>query len=226
MHMKILHRSIFGFALILALLPALRAQDLSTYRSFAIGTTLPVLLKQTGQDLSAVKALHEHPALIQELTLWPSATAANARRPDAVERIQFSFYNGGLYKIHVVYDQRAVEGLTEEDMLHLISAPYGPPTNLGLKVDPASNARYEMKDKLIASWEDSQFSIQLLSNSVAGSFALLLLSKYANKQAEAAIVEAAKLEDQERPRKEADQRKKEAADLELVRQKNKKSFQP
>jgi hypothetical protein len=47
-----------------------------------------------------------------------------------------------------------------------------------------------------------------------------------NAQAEAAIVEATKIEAQVRPQKEADQRKKEAADLELLRQKNKQAFQP
>lgn len=224
--MRMPRRSIFCFAVILTALPAVRAQDLSTYRSYSLGTALPAIVKQTGQDSSSVKVLYEHPALIQEFTLWPSATAVNTRRPDAVEHIQFSFCNSELYKIHIVYDQRAIQGLTDEDILHLVSVLYGPATNLSTNADPAPQPRYETKDRLLASWEDSQFSIQLLRNSVANSVALTLLSKRANAQAEGAILESAKLEAAERPQKEADQRKKEADDLELVRQKNKKSFQP
>jgi hypothetical protein len=39
-------------------------------------------------------------------------------------------------------------------------------------------------------------------------------------------VEAVKLEEQERPEKEADQKRKLADDLEVTREKNQKSFRP
>jgi len=225
-HMKMLHRSIFCFALLLVVLPALHAQDLSTYRSCSLGTNLPAVLKQTGLDISGIQVLYEHPALIQELTWWPLATPVSARRRDTVEQIRFSFFNSELYKISVVYDRRAVEGLTDEDMVQSISALYGPATNVAVKVDPPPDDRYDVKQQLIASWEDSHFCIQLLRNPFADGFGLILFSKRANAQAQAAIVEATRLEAQERPQKEADQRKKEAADLELLRQKNKQVFQP
>ena len=225
-YMKKLHPSIVCVTLLPMVVPVLRAQDLSTYRSFSIGSTLTGMLKQTGSSVSSVQLLHAQPATIQEFTLWPSATPVSTRHPDAVERIQFSFFNGELYKIYVVYDQRAVQGLTDDDMLHLISTIYGPGTSAAVTVDPAADTQAERKQNRIASWEDRQFAIQLFRNSVVDNFGLILLSKRVNAQAEAAIVEAAKLEAQERPQKEADQRKKEAADLELLRQKNKQTFRP
>jgi hypothetical protein len=224
--MKRLRVSIFCFTLLLVALPVLHAQDLSSYRSFSIGSTLPAMLKQTGDSMSRVQILHEQPATIQEFTLWPSATPVSVKRPDAVERIEFLFLNSELYKIYVVYDQRAVRGLTDDDMLRLISTIYGPASNVAVKIDPPPDTQPDRKQDRIASWEDPQYSIQLLRNSVADNFALILLSKRLDAQAEAAIVEATKLEAQERPQKEADQRKKQAADLELLRQKNKQALQP
>jgi hypothetical protein len=224
--MKKLHLSICCLAISLVVLPILRAQDLSTYRSFSIGLPLAAMLKQSANSISSVQVLHAQPAAIQEFTFWQSATPVGVRHPDAVERIQFSFFNGELYEIYVVYDQRPVKGLTNDDMLHLLSTIYGPATSVAAKANPAPNTQTEMKQNGIASWEDPQFSVQLLRNSVLDNFALILLSKGVNAQAEAAMVEAAKLEEREGPQKEADQRKKEAADLELLRQKNRQAFQP
>ena len=47
-----------------------------------------------------------------------------------------------------------------------------------------------------------------------------------NRRAETAIAEAVRLDEQERPEKEAEQRKKEADALEMPRQRNMKIFQP
>jgi len=48
----------------------------------------------------------------------------------------------------------------------------------------------------------------------------------ADMEAEIATAEAAKLDEQERPQKDAERQKKETTDLELARQKNQKSFRP
>jgi hypothetical protein len=51
-------------------------------------------------------------------------------------------------------------------------------------------------------------------------------SKRVNAEAGIGIVQGMKLEEQERPEREAGQKKKEADDLEAVRQKNQKTFHP
>jgi hypothetical protein len=58
------------------------------------------------------------------------------------------------------------------------------------------------------------------------TFELVLFSKQINAQSDAAIIRAAKLDQQQTPQLEIDHQQKKASDLESMREKNKKSFQP
>jgi hypothetical protein len=81
-----------------------------------------------------------------------------------------------------------------------------------------------VRQKLVASWEDSQYSFRLVRSSFSGGFELVIYSKRINAEAEVALAEAVKLEKQEEPQREAERQKKDADDLEVTRQKNQKSF--
>ena len=83
-----------------------------------------------------------------------------------------------------------------------------------------------MRQKPVATWEDSQYSFNLVRSSFSGSFELLIYSKRLNAEAEVALAEAVKLEKQEEPQREAERQKKQIGDLEATRQKNQKSFLP
>jgi hypothetical protein len=111
-------------------------------------------------------------------------------------------------------------------MVKSISAKYGPATSVESEIDPAMNALYNMKPGPLASWNDSQYSFDLVRVSLSDRFGLVIYSKQVNEQVELATAESVKLEEQERPEKEAGERKKEADDLETTRMKNQKSFQP
>ncbi len=224
--MKTMRSSIVCFVVLLFTVPMLRAQDLSKYRTFSLGTSLATVLKHTDLKSVDAKVIHDHPALIQELTWWPPNLPGTSFRADTVEQVLFSFYNGDLYKILVTYDRTSTEGLTAEDMVKSISAKYGPATSIAPETDLATNDRYEMKEKPVASWEDAQYSFNLVRSSFTDSFELVIYSKRANAEAEAAIAEAVKLEAQEGPKREAERQKKDADDLEVTRQKNQKSFRP
>jgi len=226
MEMKTISSLTYGLGALLLIAPMLRAQDLSKYRGFSLGSSLPSVLKLSDQKLAEVKTIHALPMLIQELTWWPPSPPGAFSRPDSVEQILFSFSNGSLYKISVTYEHASIEGLTAEDMVKSISAEYGPPTNVESDIDPLLNARYDMPQKSVASWEDSLSFFNLVRSPFTDRFGLVIYSKRLNAEAELAIVEAAKLEEQARPGKEADQRKKEADDLEALRLKNQKSFHP
>jgi len=176
--------------------------------------------------MSELKVIHGRPALIQELNWWPPNLPGTSFQSDTVEQILFSFYNGELYKISVTYDRTSTEGLTAEDMVKSISAKYGPATSVKPEVDSATNERYDMKQKPVATWEDSQYSFNLVRSSFSGSFELLIYSKRLNAEAEVALAEAVKLEKQEEPQREAERQKKQTGDLEATRQKNQKSFRP
>jgi hypothetical protein len=112
------------------------------------------------------------------------------------------------------------------DMVKSISLRYGQATSIELEIDPVANAQYNLEQKSLASWRDSQFSVDLVRSSLAQGFELVIYSKGVNAEADLASAQAVKLEEEERPEKEANQRKKEADDLEATREKNQKSFRP
>lgn len=224
--MKTIHNSIFCLSALLLTASLLQGQELSKYRGFSLGTSLATILHRTEQMPADVKVNHARPVLLQELNWWPPKTPGVSSRFDNVEQILFSFSNGTLYKIAVTYDQSSMEGLTAADMVKSVSAKYGQVTTLESEIDPIMNARYDLKQKSLASWEDSQFSVDLILTSFNHRFGLVIYSKEINGESELASAEAVKLEEQERPEKEANERKKEADDLEVTRKKNQKTFRP
>jgi len=186
-------------------------------------TTLP---ERTGQKMADVKMIHGRPALIQELTWWPQNIPGTSLRSDSVQQILFSFYNGELYKISVNYDPSSTAGLTEGDMVKSISAKYGPATIVPPEIGSGVDTAYDTQQKPVASWEDGQYALKLVRSFFSDVFGLVVFSKWANAQAELAIAEAVKLDEQEGPKREAERRKKQTDDLEMARQKNQKSFRP
>jgi hypothetical protein len=226
MKMKTIRCSILCFVVLLLTAPLLWAQDLSKYRHFTLGMSLTRVLERTDQKMADVKVIHGRPSLIQELTWWPPNLPGTSFRSDTVEQILFSFYNAELYKISVTYDRTSTEGPSAEDMVKSISAKYGPATSVKPEVDSATNERYDMRQKPVATWEDSQYSFNLVRSSFSGSFELLIYSKRLNAEAEVALAEAVKLEGQEEPQREAERQKKQIGNLEATRQKNQKSFRP
>jgi len=224
--MKVLRSSILCLVGLLLLVPSLRAQDFSKYRHFTLGMNLATLLQRTEQKMVDVRMIHGRPALIQEVTWWPPSPSGISLQSDTVEQILFSFYNGELYKISVTYDRPSTEGLTEDDMVKSVSAKYGPATIVAPEIDSSASPRFSTKQKSVASWEDAQYSVNLVRSAFSDVLGLVIISKRVNTQAELAIGEAVKLDEQEGPKREADRQKKQKDDLEAARQKNQKSFRP
>ena len=224
--MKTMRTSILCLVVLLLWAPLLRAQDLSKYRHFTMGMSLTTVLKHTDQRMTDVKVIHGRPAMIQELEWWPPNLPGSSFQSDTVKQILFSFYNGELYKISVTYDPPSTQGLTEEDMVKSISAKYGPATIVAPEIDSAAGPRFNTKQTTVASWEDVQYSVNLVRSSFNDVLGLVVLSRRVNTQAELATREAVKLDEQEGPKREADRQKKQTDDLEVARQKNRKIFRP
>jgi hypothetical protein len=203
--------------------PTVYAQDFSKYRSFSLGSDLPTVLRNAGQKMADVKVIQSRPALIQEVTWWPPNSGAG--QSDAVREIVLSLYNGELYKMSITYERSSTKGLTAPDMENVLTAKYGPVRNVPLAID-SPNERYDLSAKIIASWEDPQYSIDLVRSGFTDDFGLVIYSKRANADAELAIAEGIKTEEQERPKREAERQKRESDDLEAARQKNRKIFHP
>jgi hypothetical protein len=226
MKMKTIRICILCFAVLFFLAPLLCAQDFSRYRSFVLGTSLDTVLKNTDQKLSEVKMVYDGSATFQELTWWPTSFSGASYRSDSVEQILFSFYKGDLYKISVTYDRKSTEGLTTDDMVKSISAKYGPPTSVALAIDSTTNDGYDTAQQPVASWENSQYSLNLVRSVFSGDLGLVIYTKGVKTEAEAALADAVKLEQEEKPQREAARQKKETDARELTRQKNQKSFRP
>jgi hypothetical protein len=226
MKMKATRQLVFCLITLLFTVPTVHAQDFSKYRNFSLGTSLPTVLKYTGQKMADVKVTHSQPALIQEVTWWPPNSSGTAFQSDAVREIVFSLYNGELYKMLITYDRASTEGLTTPDMMKAVTAKYGPVANVALAIDSSANDRYDLRAKIIASWEDAQYAIDLVRSAFTDDFGLVIYSKRVNAEVELAIAESVKLEEQQRPKREAERHQRETDDLEATRQKNRKIFHP
>ena len=223
--MKAIRSSVL-LGVLLFTVPMLRAQDFSKYRNFSLGTDLAAVLKHTDQRLADVKATHDGSVLFQELTWRPAYNIGASSRSESVDELAFSFYKGELYKMIVTYERASTEGLTADDMMKSIAVKYGPATSIALEIDSAGNEKYELRQKPVASWEDSQYSLNLVRSPLSNGFQLIIYSKRVNAAADAALAQVVMVDELEAPQRAAARQKQEADAIELTRQKNQKSFRP
>ena len=224
--MKTMRTTVLCLVVLLLAAPSIRAQDFSKYRNFSLGTNLVTVVKHTDQRLLDVKATHDGSLLFQELTWHPANGMGVSYRSESVDEIVFSFYKGELYKMVVSYERASTEGLTADDMVKSIAAKYGPATSVALEIDSAANGQYELRQKPVASWEDLQYSFNLVRSPFSNAFQLIIYSKRVTAEADAALTQTVKVDEQEAPQKAIERQKKEADAIELTRQKNQKSFRP
>jgi hypothetical protein len=227
MEMKRIRSTLLGLMALLVVMPLAGGQELSKYRGFSLGTSLKTILKQTEKRMADVRPVDGGSALFQELTWWPpSAPTSSADRSDSVEEVLFFFYKGELYKMSVSYDQVKTEGLQAADMVESISAKYGPATSVIAEPAGDRNPQFSTKQKIVAAWEDQETSVSLVRTAFTDRFGLVICAKHANMEAELALLEAARIDKEEGPAREAERQKKQTDERELIRQKNQKSFRP
>jgi hypothetical protein len=206
-------------------MPALRADDFSSYRGFQFGMSLPDALQQSGLKASDAKSLYQRPAAIQEFT-W---RVGSLTQTDPVQASRLSFYNGKLARIVVTYDRSKLEGMSADDMIEAISKTYGAATKpVGVEIPFHSN--YGETEKVVARWEDAQYSYNLIQTGNRVSFAMVLFSKQLDGLAQAAILESIRLDAVEAPQRAIDMQKKQDAanqvGLDKARSVNKPNFRP
>ncbi len=211
--------------------PLIHAQDLSRYREFQLGMNLLAVAKQADMKPSEARAIHQRPAVIQELEWRLPRSLDSSPQADPVKEVLFSFCDGELFRMVVHYDQYRTEGLSDEDMVEAISAKYGTATRPAAKIILFSSFQvYNDSEKVIARWEDSQYSFNLFRSSYQPTFGMLVFSKRLDALARAAIVEAIRLDEQEAPQREIERQKKQDeqdhAAQEKARLVNKLAFRP
>jgi hypothetical protein len=208
-----------------------RAEDLSSYRSFRIGMNLATVAAQVHMDPTKAQLVYERPALIQQFTWWPDTSAVSSQT-EAVKFLVFTFYNSELCRILVIYDRNRTQGLSADDLIDSISSVYGNPTRPAASIRTGSSVLYGFGDEeeVIARWQDSQFSVNLIRSSYDDLYGLILVSKRVDGLAQEAMIEGARLDVVERPQKDIDRRKREAeverANAEKARVVNLPAFRP
>jgi len=195
--------------------PILFAGDFSSYRGFRFGMDLSVAAKSAGMKSTDAKVVHQRPAVIQELSWQPNSRyLADSAKTDPVKEDSLFFFNGELFRMVITYDRYKVEGMTSEDLIDAISMSYGAATRPSVEI--AFHSDFGEAAKVIARWEDSQYSCNLVQTGDRTSFALVLYSKRLDALAQTAIVEAARLDAQEAPQREIEEQMKRAQEERVI----------
>ncbi|RPJ54312.1 MAG: hypothetical protein EHM23_29240 [Acidobacteria bacterium] len=213
------------------LAPLIQAQDLSVYRQFQFGMRLVEVAKRAEVNPSVARVIHQRPALIEELEWRPQRSYDSSKETDPVREVLFSFYNGELFRVLVTYDQDKTQGLTYQDMVDSISGTYGTASRPDAQIILfSSSSVYNNTEKVIARWEDPQYSVNLFRVSYNSAFGVAAFSKRLDALAEKAIIEAIRLDAKEAPEREIQRQKQEDDANRLAEDKarpgNKANFRP
>jgi len=185
---------------------AAAGQDLSRYRDVPFGGSVASVVGITRASAGTVTVIHSRPALIQELKWRPQyALGRPAGAIDPAQEITFRFYDDQLFSITVVYEARLVQGLTNGDIIEAVSAIYGPATlTAAASKGPAPAPPGAINGSTaIASWQSADYQFTLMREVYPATFRLIGVSKGLEPLARAADIEAARLDKQEAPRREA-----------------------
>ena len=206
------------------------AQDFGKYRDFQFGMSIESVAMQIRMKASEAKTSHHRPALIQTLQWNPVSYSEPASTTASVRNIRFDFYNDELSKIVVTYDPAGTEGLTAEDIIEAISGIYGTASKPQDSVSVSTSMTYEVREKVLARWEDAQHSYNLFRTSYGSTFGLVAFSKMLDLLASSSSLEADRLDKLEAPAKELARQTKQAEDTrtaqESARSINKPKFRP
>ena len=188
-------RTVAPLAFLIALsASSICAQDLSSYRDFQFGMKLGAVARQAGLNPAEAKTLHNRPVLIQELW-WQRSFGGSSPKADPVREVVFSFYGGDLFRMVINYDRNTTDGLTDEDMIEVISAKYGNATRpAAVMVFFSSSHVNNDRERVIARWEDSQYSYNLYRSANQPTFGMLIFSKRLDALAQIAIDGATRLD--------------------------------
>ena len=206
----------------------LSAQTLSSYRQYSLGNSLGAVLKASGARKDDSRTLHERPARISELE-WRAPYVSGADAQDPVRNVLFSFVDDELYRIVVTYDRDRMEGLTNADVIEAVARTYGA-IPMHERASDSPPVDMPADTTVVARWDDGASVLSLVRGGYSRELKLVLLSKGLGAEARRAIAEAIRLDAQEAPQRELDQRKKTDAEAlisgEKARRTNKAAFRP
>jgi len=216
--------SIFAMTVFVIFTDRLAGTDLSRYREYSFEMNLPAVASQTKVAISESTTVHQRPALLQDLRWRLEHFSGSSDTEDPVNEILFSFYNGQLFRMVALYDRQKTKGLKTADLIEAISATYGVATTP--TADVILLSRYKERYKVLARWEDSDYSFSLVRSPYDEPFELVGISKRLNTLAETASLKATQLDDQEARQRKKNEDEATRVEFERTRTINKASFRP
>jgi hypothetical protein len=206
------------------------AQDLSKYRDFEFGMSIESVAKLVAMNPSGAKTVPQSSELIQRLDWNVHGYLDTLPNVDSVRKIRFDFYNGELFKIVVTYDAAETNGLTTDDLVESLSALYGTAGKPETSIIVSDFQTYNDSQRVLAQWENEQYSYNLFRSSYGRSFGLVAFSRRLEAMADATNREAERLDNLEAPAREIARQKKQAEDEQASQEKarliSKPKFRP
>ena len=174
--------------------------QLSRYRAFEFGMSVVTVAQHAGISPEP-RVVHQRPEVIEELMWLPRRVGTTADEGDSAQKVLFTFYDNQLSRVVVSYDRSRTEGLTAEDLVEAISASYGVATVATVGM-PSVGRGPHVDDKIVARWEDPEYSITLFRSKYLSTFGLVLLSKRLDALSVLASAEATLLDERQAPARE------------------------
>jgi len=206
------------------------AQELSRYRDFEFGMSIESVATLAHTNASSAKTVHQRPEVIQTLDWDPHGNFDRSPKPESIRDIRFHFYNDALFKMVVVYDPDQTKGLTADDMIEALSDLYGSAGKPETSIVVSGFLTYNDNEKVLARWENAEYSFNLFHSHYGDSFGLVVFSKKLELLASAASLEAVRLDELEAPARASARQKKYEEDEQALQDKarltNKPRFRP
>src|SRR5207302_943365 len=133
--------------------------------------------KQIQMKASDARTDHDRPALIQTLEWDQVGYSAPDAKISSVRSIRFDFFNGELSKMLVTYKPAETNGMIADDIIEAISAMYGMASTPGGAISISNYTSFEDEEKVLARWDDPQYSYNLYRSSYGNTFGLIAFSK-------------------------------------------------
>jgi len=214
-----------------AVVPAMQAAapSLSRYRTVTLGDTVATVTERLQLTGSNVKVLYEHPVLVQEATWRPNHFVSGAVvEPDPLAEIVMTFYADRLARIVATYGRDRTQGLTDADLLELLSDAYGAPmlqsTHRAPLLTPTAPRH------VIATWADDDARVLLWREDYPRLVGLTITATIDDAKLQQANVEAAQAATLSAPERERATQAAAAAAIKereaRIRLENKAKFKP
>jgi hypothetical protein len=215
-----------------------RAESVTSYREFGLGSSVQTVAALAKFDLAQVKTHHERPSLIQTIE-WRAgyATPGSDAAKNPAKAIEFNFYDDQLYRIAVEYNPEQTRGMTPADIVEALSVVYGPVLSPTSRNPALGGVDAELDaGRIIGRWAHLENRIvayqetNLYSSPDGSRFTVIVTSPRLASLSRSASAQAVRLDEREAPQREIDRRKKEVADEKLLQEQsrttNKAAFTP